>query len=175
MASLNPRLSSGREGLSRRPEAGAAHPALPAVVLLVCFAFFMAAIAPLDFTAIYHKFFPVAVQQVPHQNATVWVDNSAGVYYCASSIMFGKSKGAYMSQVDALQRGYQPALGKYCSGPTLPGVTRSQPERTHSTAPSPAPANSSPAPGAQPDTFENPNYKPQHRQTPPMGNLPGQE
>lgn len=111
------RLTTPRRLIQGSSETGAAHPALPAVVLLVFFAVFMAAIAPLNFSSILRKLFPSPLQTVPHQNAAVWVDNNAGVYYCADSIMFGKSKGEYMKQVDALDRGYQPALGTYCSGP----------------------------------------------------------
>jgi hypothetical protein len=113
-------LAPGNE-TSRNPELGAAHPALPAVVLLVFFAVFMAAIAPLDFTSILRKIFPIPSQTVPHQDSAVWVDANAGVYYCEGSIMFGKSRGRYMRQVDALQQGYQPALGTYCSGPAWNG------------------------------------------------------
>ena len=110
--------SEAPEGMAHRnPESGATHPALPAVILLIFFAVFMAAIAPLDFSSILQRFFPSPSQTVPHQNAAVWVDNNAGVYYCASSIMFGKTRGEYMRQVDALEHGYQPALGTYCSGP----------------------------------------------------------
>lgn len=175
-AHLDRTLPIGKRGLFRRSEAGAAHPALPAVVLLVCFAFFMAAIAPLDFTAIFHKFFPAQAQKVPHKDATVWVDDSAGVYYCADSIMFGKSRGEYMQQVNALERGYQPALGKYCKGPAWRVPSRPRSASTPSPAPavSPASNSSSPAPAGQPNTFENPNYKPQKAGTPPVGDLPGQ-
>jgi hypothetical protein len=162
-------------------EAGAAHPALPAVVLLLCFAFFMAAIAPLDFTSIFHKFFPVAVQKVPHKDAVVWADSTAGVYYCANSILFGKTKGEYMTQVNALGNGYQPALGTYCKGPrwSLPPEPRPQaappaptPAVTNQVTPSAGPT---PPPSGSPaaaSTFENPNYKPQSRNTPPVGSVP---
>jgi hypothetical protein len=163
MASINRHLLRGERGSLRSSEAGATHPALPAVVLLVCFAVFMAAIAPLNFTSIFHKFFPAPMEQVPHQNAAVWVDKNSGVYYCAGSIMFGKSQGEYMKQVEALDHGYQPALGTYCAGPawSLPSH--------HSATKSP-----SATPAAPPNTFENPNFKPQSRKTPPVGNVSGQ-
>lgn len=176
------RSLSGKRGLRGSPEAGATHPALPAVVLLLCFAFFMAAIAPLDFTAIFHKFFPSAVQKVPHKDAVVWVDSTSGVYYCANSIMFAKTKGEYMSQVNALGSGYQPALGTYCKGPKW---TPSPVRRPQATPPAPAPAvtkhvapsaspaspQSGSASPAAPSTFENPNYKPQNKNTPPVGGV----
>lgn len=175
-------LLSNRRGLRKSAEAGATHPALPAVVLLLCFAFFMAAIAPLDFTSVFHIFFPASAQKVPHQNAVVWVDSTAGVYYCANSIMFGKTKGQYMSQVDALGRGYQPALGTYCTGPkwSVPPDRATQAARstpapavTKHVTPSAAPASPPSGSGspATPSTFENPNYKPQNKNTPPVGGV----
>jgi hypothetical protein len=148
-------------GSLRRSETGATHPALPAVILLVSFAVFMAALAPLDFSSIFHRYFPPRIEKVPHQNAAVWVDKTAGVYYCANSIMFGKTQGAYMKQVEALDRGYQPALGTYCTGPAWPlhgqfnGMTGS------TAATKPLAGKSAP-----PSAFENPNYKPQGRNLP---------
>ena len=141
-----------RCSMHRSSEAGAVHPALPAVVLLISFAVFMAAIAPLDFTSIVRRLFPSPSQTVPHQNAAVWIDNSAGVYYCADSIMFGKSRGEYMKQVDALDRGYQPALGTYCNGPDWQLPSQQIPTPAAST-PAPTPTMSA-APGLNP--FENP-------------------
>jgi len=158
--------SEKRQTISRS-ETGAVHPAIPAVILLVSFAVFMAALAPLDFSSIFHKFFPTQIQKVPHQDAAVWVDKTAGVYYCADSIMFGKTQGAYMKQVEALDRGYQPALGTYCMGPAWPlhgefNKLTAQPPA----APAPKPASAQPVPSS---TFENPNYKPQGRNIPNPG------
>lgn len=144
----NPRSQAPGGRRRRNSESGATHPALPAVVLLIFFAIFMAAIAPLDFSSILQKFFPSPSQTVPHQNAAVWVDNNAGVYYCADSIMFGKTHGKYMRQVNALEHGYQPALGTYCSGPALRVPARAVQPSTVS-APKPAVA-----PGENP--FESP-------------------
>ena len=141
-------------------EAGATHPALPAVILLVSFAVFMAALAPLDFTSIFHKFFPTQVQKVPHQSAAVWVDKTSGVYYCADSVMFGKTQGAYMKQVEALDRGYQPALGTYCAGPEWPLNGEFNKLNAPRTPSAPKQEEAKPAP---PSTFENPQYKPQGR------------
>lgn len=151
MPTRHPRLPMTRRTMNRASEAGAMHPALPAVILLVCFAVFMAAIAPLNFASMIRKLFPTPSQTVPHQNAAVWVDNSGGVYYCANSIMFGKSRGEYMKQVDALDRGYQPALGTYCNGPdwSLP----SQRVRSTATSTPPPTPNVSTTPGENP--FEN--------------------
>lgn len=151
----NPRPEAhGGTTPSRNPESGATHPALPAVALLIFFAVFMAAIAPLDFSSILQRIFPSPSQTVPHQNAAVWVDNNAGVYYCTDSIMFGKTHGEYMRQVDALEHGYQPALGTYCSGPAwrvparVPAKAVQHPAATVS-APKPAATS-----GENP--FENP-------------------
>lgn len=149
----------GKRGSLRNCETGAAHPALPAVILLVSFAVFMAALAPLDFSSIFHKLFPTHGQKVPHQNAAVWVNKSAGVYYCADSIMFGKTQGAYMKQVEALDRGYQPALGTYCSGPGWP--LHGQFKKLNSPHASSAPNKAS----VPESTFRNPNYRPQGHAT----------
>jgi len=149
----------------RHSETGATHPALPAVILLVTFAMFMAALAPLNFTSIFRRFFPAQVQKVPHQDAAVWVDKTSGVYYCADSIMFGKTQGAYMKQVEALDRGYQPALGTYCTGPkwSLHGEFDKLNAPTSATGAKPS------AKSASPSTFQNPNYRSQGRATPNPG------
>jgi hypothetical protein len=161
------RMLSKRRDLSRSSETGTVHPAVPAVLLLVSFAMFMAAIAPLDFTAIFHKFFPTQVQQVPHQDAAVWANETSGVYYCADSILFGETKGAYMKQVEALDRGYQPALRSYCTGPAWP----LHGEFNKLTAPSPSstPNLQSAEPPNSASPFENPNYKPQGQSSPNSG------
>jgi hypothetical protein len=134
---------------ARNAEAGTTHPALPAVVLLVCLSVFMAAIAPLDFSQIIRRWFPPTVQAVPHQDAAVWIDSRAGVYYCSGSMMFGKTPGQYATQVAALDHGYQPALGTYCTGPAW--NIRPQPLRS-----STAETTKAPAPRPAPKLFENP-------------------
>jgi hypothetical protein len=163
----DPRMLSKRRDFSRSSETGAVHPAVPAVLLLVSFAMFMAAIAPLDFTAVFHKFFPTQLQQVPHQNAAVWANETSGVYYCADSILFGKTKGAYMKQVEALDRGYQPALRSYCTGPAWP--LHGEFNKLTVTSPSPTPRLPSAQPPDSPSPFENPNYKPQGQNSPNPG------
>ena len=153
-------------------EVGATHPALPAVILLVSFAVFMAAIVPLDFSTLFHKMFPPTVQRVPHKDAAVWVDSTAGVYYCANSILFGKTQGAYMKQVDALDRGYQPALGTYCAGPAWSLRDERVEPGKPTAAQVPAPVTVPPpatTPAAPPSAFENPNYKPQTQGLPDAG------
>jgi hypothetical protein len=101
-------------------ETGAVHPALPAVILLVSFAVFMAAIAPLDFSGVLEKLFPFHPIQLQKPNAVVWVNQSSGTYFCANSVMFGKADGKLMKQAQALDSGYQPALGTFCTGPDWP-------------------------------------------------------
>ena len=45
----------------------------------------------------------------------VWINKSAGLYYCPSSPLYGHSaSGQYMSQGDALQNGYSPAMNEPC-------------------------------------------------------------
>lgn len=47
-------------------------------------------------------------------NATVWTMQETGNYYCRGSLMFGRRPGVVMKQVQAIDRGYQPALASYC-------------------------------------------------------------
>ena len=47
-------------------------------------------------------------------DATVWAMKRTGNYYCIDSVMFGRQPGVVMKQVQALDRGYQPALSSYC-------------------------------------------------------------
>ena len=165
------RMTEKRKEGQRGSERGAVHPAIPAVLMLVAFAVFMAAIAPLDFSAMFRRLFPPAIPVVPHQQAAVWVNKDAGVYYCSNSVLFGKTPGNYMTQVSALDHGYQPALGTYCSGPAMPQVTSEAASQTRPQAQEPAkPAVSAPAPPpANPSIFENPNYRPQDQKVPGSG------
>ena len=48
-------------------------------------------------------------------NVKVWVNKSTGIYYCPDSAPYGRSEpGAYMTQGEAVQNGYSPALGEPC-------------------------------------------------------------
>jgi hypothetical protein len=45
----------------------------------------------------------------------VWVHKNTGLYYCPDSKVYGKSiPGLYMTQGDALERGYRPAGQEPC-------------------------------------------------------------
>jgi len=45
----------------------------------------------------------------------VWTDKKTGWYYCPDSKLYGKLKpGAYMTEEQALERGYRPAGGYAC-------------------------------------------------------------
>lgn len=64
-------------------------------------------------------------------HAVVWASKKTGSYYCDGSYMYGRAEGVFMKQVDALDTGYQPALGAYCKGSKRQGSVRhhaSQPE-----------------------------------------------
>jgi hypothetical protein len=100
------------------------------------------------------------------------VNQNAGVYYCSNSVLFGKVPGGFMTQVGALDHGYQPALGTYCSGPALPQATSQAAPQVPPQAQAPAvPATNTPAPRpANPSIFENPNYRPQNQKLPGSGN-----
>lgn len=61
--------------------------------------------------------FPIRTRQSEEARLKlrVWVNKSTGVYYCPDSAMYGRSeRGAYMTQGDAVQTGYTPALGEPC-------------------------------------------------------------
>jgi hypothetical protein len=48
-------------------------------------------------------------------NVRVWTDKSTGFYYCPDNRFYGRIKsGRYMSQGEALQDGYTPALHELC-------------------------------------------------------------
>jgi hypothetical protein len=103
-------------------EAGAMLPVVSGlvVVLVVSFAVFMAAIAPLRFLPVLYRIFPHHTKPLTNPNAVVWISKTAGTYFCADSVMFGKGDGSYMKQAKALDSGYQPALGAFCTGPEWP-------------------------------------------------------
>jgi hypothetical protein len=45
----------------------------------------------------------------------VWTDKSTGFYYCSDNRLYGRiESGRYMSQGEALQDGYTPALRELC-------------------------------------------------------------
>jgi len=45
----------------------------------------------------------------------IWANQRSGLYYCPDSKFYGKlAPGAYMSQSQAIQNGYQPAASQAC-------------------------------------------------------------
>jgi hypothetical protein len=70
------------------------------------------------------------------QDVTVWANKQAGYYYCSGTRFYGHGSGVYMKQGDALTRGYQPELGKYCADShpkDSPAVSRAKQNGTHAT------------------------------------------
>jgi hypothetical protein len=50
-----------------------------------------------------------------HFGVQVWTSKTSGYYYCTDEPYYKSIRpGAYMSQRDALQSGYQPKLGQFC-------------------------------------------------------------
>lgn len=50
-----------------------------------------------------------------NQSAKVWVGMRSGFYYCSESSLFGKlTPGLYMTQGEAVQKGYRPADTQPC-------------------------------------------------------------
>jgi len=58
-------------------------------------------------------------------DATVWAMQETGNYYCLDSMMFGRKPGVAMKQIQAIDRGYQPALSSYCHDLHASGVVTS--------------------------------------------------
>ena len=49
-------------------------------------------------------------------NVTVWVNTKSGVYHCPNTRWYGNTKnGTYMTQKEAVSKGYRPAYGTRCS------------------------------------------------------------
>lgn len=49
-------------------------------------------------------------------NAIVWVNTNSGVYHCAGTRWYGRTKqGKYMKQREAQSAGYRPAYGSVCA------------------------------------------------------------
>jgi hypothetical protein len=52
---------------------------------------------------------------IEKSSTKIWVNKRSGLYYCPDSKMYGKlAPGAYMSQSEAIQNGYQPAENQTC-------------------------------------------------------------
>lgn len=123
----------------RRRQAGATSPTLPAVLLLILFAFVMATVAPVNFNRILHKLLPFLPSDKPvlsEQDArvVVWVAKQSGLYYCSDSGLYGQGTGDFLPQGEALELGYQPALTQYChetpGTPRPAGAPASKPRRS---------------------------------------------
>jgi hypothetical protein len=54
-------------------------------------------------------------QQQMQPTAGVWVNKQNGTYYCPDSVLYGREPGSYTTQGAALDSGYQPSQGIYCS------------------------------------------------------------
>jgi len=56
---------------------------------------------------------PKAVSE--KSSVKIWANRRSGLYYCPDSKLYGKlMPGAYMSQSEAIQNGYQPAANQSC-------------------------------------------------------------
>lgn len=58
----------------------------------------------------------VRTHQKIDADVLVWTNKQAGTYYCSGDRFYGHGQGSYMKQGEALTRGYQPNLGRYCDG-----------------------------------------------------------
>jgi hypothetical protein len=57
-------------------------------------------------------------------NVKVWAKKQTGFYYCRGGILFGKDEGRLMTQGEALESGYRPADGQYCTADKATEVSR---------------------------------------------------
>lgn len=63
----------------------------------------------------------IACAQQPHRSPSappgaVWVNLSSGVYHCPGTEHYGTTKrGEYLAEASAVQQGYRPNGGRYCS------------------------------------------------------------
>jgi hypothetical protein len=58
---------------------------------------------------------PAVALDEGHFGVQVWTSKTSGYYYCTDEPYYKSIRpGAYMSQRDALQSGYQPKLGQFC-------------------------------------------------------------
>ncbi len=63
-----------------------------------------------------NRLFQPAPKPVSEASPTkIWANRRSGLYYCPDSKLYGKiTPGAYMSQSEAIQNGYQPAPNQSC-------------------------------------------------------------
>ena len=55
------------------------------------------------------------VLQEAEVKRSVWIEKSTGLYYCSDSQLYGRTaSGEYLTQGEALQKGYSPALHEHC-------------------------------------------------------------
>ena len=54
------------------------------------------------------------VNQFMNATVIVWANQQTGNYYCEDSWGYGKGRGTFMKQGEALTDGYQPELAQYC-------------------------------------------------------------
>jgi hypothetical protein len=55
------------------------------------------------------------VGRLTDPNTMIWVMKDTGTFYCDDSVLWGKQPGEAMTQGEALQMGYQPAVPGYCA------------------------------------------------------------
>jgi hypothetical protein len=62
------------------------------------------------------------VGRLTDPNTMIWMIKDTGTFYCADSVLWGKQPGQAMSQGEALQMGYQPAIPGYCAAGPAKGT-----------------------------------------------------
>ena len=60
----------------------------------------------------------------------VWAKKQTGFYYCRGDVLFGTKRGRLMTQDEALESGYRPSGGQYCTADKATELSRnSEPSR----------------------------------------------
>jgi hypothetical protein len=84
----------------------------PFVLLVVALVVFYPA---LNLPSVSGLFRPTPKASAEKSSIKIWANTRSGFYYCPDSPLYGKlTPGAYMSQGEAIQGGYQPALKQAC-------------------------------------------------------------
>ena len=69
----------------------------------------------LNLPSLRQLFEPAPTASTPKSSVKIWAHQRSGLYYCPDSKFYGKlTPGAYMSQSEAIQNGYQPAANQSC-------------------------------------------------------------
>jgi hypothetical protein len=90
-------------------------PLMPVVSVMLTVAVILLVIIPLQVPQRLIQQLDFHTARMTSPSTRVWVMPSKGTYYCSGSMMNGRQPGHFLGQAEALSRGYQPAMGSYCT------------------------------------------------------------